>query len=72
VKSFLYDEEIALSWAQSKGLLNCLKLNKTEFKKTAQVLKPDFVTIEKEPRVYLDSDLSRFLGDRKAHQLEAE
>ncbi len=42
----IYDEKAAIEWAIEKRLPNLLKLNATEFKKAAEVLKPGFVVME--------------------------
>lgn len=42
----VYDDTRAIEWAIEKNLPNLLSLNKTEFKKAAEALKPAFVTVE--------------------------
>ena len=49
MKVFDYDVEKAKSWAVDHGFINLLDLNQAKFKKAAEGLNLDFVTIEEKP-----------------------
>ncbi len=57
VKALQYDETKALHWCVSNQYLNCLSLNKTNFKKVAEGLGPDFVEIKEVPTATIAKEL---------------
>jgi hypothetical protein len=61
VTQIIYDAKAALGWA--KAHLLCLTLDKKAFEALAKTdSRPDFVTVEQEPKTFLGSDLSEYLG----------
>jgi len=56
-----YDPSDALNYAR-QHLPQALKLNKGAFEKAAKAIELDFVTVAKEPRTRIVSDLSAYLG----------
>jgi hypothetical protein len=56
----VYDSSDALEFAR-QHVPKALKLDKRTFEKAARVLEPDFVTVTKEPRATIASDLSAWL-----------
>jgi len=64
IKSYEYDEALAVTWALEHGHANLLKVDASGFKKDVAAsdrLRPDFVTVVEKPRAELASDLSQFL-----------
>lgn len=56
-----YDPSEALEYAR-QHLPKALRLNKQAFEKAAKAIEPNFVTMGKEPRTRIASDLSAYLG----------
>jgi len=68
VKEFLvlsYAEQDAFNWAKQHGL--ALKLDEKAFKRIAEVNTPDFVTIKREPRASIASDLEKALANQEGN-----
>lgn len=63
-----YSEQDAITWCVQHTHLSLIeqKLRKKEFEKVAVELKPDFVTVEVDPRVTISKDLSDYLDDQTA------
>jgi hypothetical protein len=57
VNTLEYDELEALNWAVEAGAANCLTLQKAKFKKVAEGLRLDFVTIREEPQATISKEL---------------
>jgi hypothetical protein len=69
----IYDEAKAMAYAIENKVLGWLKLDTKAVEKTAPVFaqsfKLDWVKVEQDPRIYIDSDLSAFLPEpEKAEQ----
>ena len=59
--TYEYDTAEAVDWLIEKKLPKALKLDAKQFKKFAETHEPDFVTITKEARAKVSSDLSEYL-----------
>ena len=59
-----YDERSALDWALTRAFAEILELDKTLFERVAKLLHMDFVTITKEPRAEIATDLKAALGNK--------
>ena len=59
-----YDPGSALIWCVEKDMRKALKLDKRQFENIAKIMEPEFVTMEKEPRAKIKTDLSEYLDDQ--------
>jgi hypothetical protein len=57
VKVMEYDPDKALLWVVKNNYLNCLQLEKKNFKKVAEGLGPEFVEIKEEPQATISREL---------------
>lgn len=61
-KSMTYDMEAALAWCKER-LPEALTVVKPTFEKVADIMRPDFVTFDEQPKARVASDLSAFLEE---------
>jgi hypothetical protein len=73
-ENVIYDAEKALAYAIENKVLGWLKLDTKAVEKTAPVFaqsfKLDWVKVEQDPKVYIDSDLTAFLTEKDNALLE--
>lgn len=61
-KSMTYDMEKALEWCKER-LPEALTIVKPTFERVAEIMRPDFVEFDEQPKARVASDLSGFLED---------
>lgn len=66
-KSMTYDMEAALAWCKER-LPEALTIVKPTFEKVADIMRPDFVTFDEQPKARVASNLSEFLEDTDAEK----
>ena len=58
-----YDPDSALIWCVEKDIRKALKLDKRQFENIAKIMEPEFVTMEKEPRARIKTDLTEYMNE---------